>query len=477
MKKSTILTLLFTFILAFLSACGISMDDDVNPYEPSNHGGTVHAPRNFNGRTIVVVSYFENALPFTTLGLEGEPDPATTSNYHRDRLIWDNAHRVHQRYNVNLYSISVDIADLLPTLRTSIMAGAALGDIAFLNGEQILSAALGGLVMPISSVNLSNSDFMRNQHYGRIVNNGFGEHWSFMYNHININNVMMGVNLDIIRATNAPNPVDLYDQWLWRWDDALEIMRLATRDTTGDGVFDQWGIAGHPSDLINTFIAANDGMLIDDSLNVALDNPNTKEALEFMETIFREGLWQYDAVLGVDVGDWERNFFAFKEGNAALFISTQWGINDGNLPFEFAIVPFPAEPSNTSGNTHAGGWVNSFTLPFASSWAPDDLLYVVEEFWSWSGDTPDLMLDDSFWRLRSIYPTEDDVQRHLAATSRVSTDIGNTVPQFNEVLYDFAHQFIHGEMTVAELVDTFRNPQEQLLNRFLGRNSWRELRC
>ncbi|MCL2285486.1 MAG: extracellular solute-binding protein [Firmicutes bacterium] len=444
-------------------------DDPATAAEDAPRLGGIHQPRDLGGRTIMVTSYFDNAIAFTAQDWE-EPDPATADNYFIDRLIWDNARRVEQEFNISLDSTNIYIHDLVAALTTSVMAGDAIGDIVFLNGDMILSAVIGDLIMPITGINLPNSDFLGPQIFGRPINDLHNEYWAFVgRGGVSIHNVMMGVNLDIIHAIGAQNPVDLYNQGRWTWDAALEIMRMATRDTTGDGVFDQWGIAAQPGDLINAFIATNDGILVDDNFIYAFDHPNTVEALEFMETIFREGLWQYDPILGINVGDWARNFFAYQEGRAALFISILWGMNDGNLPFEFAVVPFPTGPSNTTGAVQAGGWGGGYTLPFGSSWAPEDLLMIVEEFWAWPGDEPELLLEEGIGWPRSVFLTEEDVQRHLSINTKTTMDVGNTVPQFNWIFGTFANHFANGTMTVMEAIEAYRGPQQELLDLFFPR--------
>jgi len=442
-------------------------DDDATvahvEYETSTRSG-IHEPRDMGGRTLMIASDWGNAMPFSRLGYE-EPDPATAGNYFIDRLIWDNAQRVYREFNFVLDYVTI-AEDLTSVFTASVMAGDPIGDLVFLSGGQQLSAIVGDLIMPLTVANLPNSDVLGAQIYGRVSNHAFGQPWSLYYSSLSPHIFMMGVNLDIINAIGAPNPVDLFNQGRWTWEAALDIMRMATRDTTGDGTFDQWGIAGQPGDLMNHFIAANDGIFVDDNLQYAFDHPNTIEALEFMETIFHEGLWQYDPVMGADPTDWGRNFFAFHEGNAALFKSIFWGMNGGDLPFEFAVVPFPTGPSNTTGSTWGSGWDGGLTFPHGSSWDPADLLMIAEEFLAWPGPYVELIVEGGLTTARETFRTEEDVQRWAANSHNVRRDIGHVVPEFNWVSGDFAGYFISREMNVMQAIEAYRAPQQELLDLF-----------
>jgi len=275
----------------------------------------------------------------------------------------------------------------------------------------------------------------------------------------------MGVNLDLIRAIGAPNPVDLYNAGQWDWDAALNIIRLATADTTGDGLTDRFGLSGQPNDVIINFIGANDGILVDDDLNFAFDHPNTIEALEFMDIIFSEGLFCHDHG-NFNPGDWGRNFWSAHGGHVALFNAVVWGLNNGDLPFDFAIVPWPAGPSNTTGATGMGGWREGVGIPHAASWDPADILMVVEEFYAWSGGDMFIMHEDALNWPRSVFPTEEDVIRTIAVADNSVRDIGLIVDGYAHVFNTFAYNFFHRTGGVMEVIERYRGPQQEMLDLF-----------
>jgi len=489
MKKTLLLVAMLVMALAFVTACrgdddetatvttpgadtpappAAGGDDAADPVDvtPADRGGPgIHEPVDFGGRALRVGCWWDNALNGAAMGWD-EPDPAVSTNYFFDRLMWDNAQRVHAEFNVVLENVTLDHEGMMPALTSSVMAGDAFADVVMLGGGMVLSALMGDLIMPLNSINLPNSDLLGPGLYTQKLHPFRGEYWSFMCTRPYLGAMLMGVNLDIINAIGAPNPQELYNQGRWTWDAALDIMRTATRDTTGDGVLDQWGIAGQPGDIMFLFVGSNDGPLVTDDLQVALNHPNTMETLEFMEIIFREGLWEYDPVLGIDTGDWGRNFWAFQDGNAAFWPAVTWGLNDGDLPFEFIGVPFPLGPSNTSGNSTLGGWRQSWTIPFSTAWAPEDTLMIVEEFFSWPGDEPGLKPESEAGWPRGIWQTEECVQHALTAGTRMNRCIGMVVPQYNWIFGTFVNNFANNEATPAQAVETVTPAQQELIDNF-----------
>jgi len=472
-RKLQMIMAMLVLALVFVAACNRIGDETTpaiatDPYglpqeeAPAQRG---HEPRDLGGITMLVGCWWDNALPSSAMGWD-EPDPATSGNYYQDRLIWENAQRVRREFNVEFENATLDHGAMVDVLTSSVMAGSAFADVVMLGGGMILSAIMGDLIMPLDEINLPNSDILGPQLYGLTLVEFRGDRWSFMCTRPYLNAMLMGVNLDIINAIGAPNPADLYTQGRWTWEAALNIMRMATRDTTGDGTIDQFGLAGQPGDIMFLFIGSNDGRLVTDDLQYYLDHSNTVEALEFMETIFREGLWEYDRAHGFDVGDWGRNFWAFHEGNSALFPATTWAMNDGDLPFDFIGVPFPLGPSNTSGNSTIGGWRQSFVIPHSTAWDPVDTLMVIEELFIWPGDEPDLKPDGELGWPRAVWLTEDCVQNQARAGRMMNQCIGMVVPQYNWIFGSFVNHFANQEMTVFQAIEHHRPPQQELLDNF-----------
>jgi len=478
MKKSKLLFVvaLLVFALAFVTACRSEEAEETqagvtpptagaNGEEEESPLGGIHQPRDLGGRTITVSAWWDNPLQHSAMGWD-EPDPATAGNYFVSRMQWENAQRVYREFNINVVANNVDFGYVMEMLTAGVMAGSPHTDIQMVSGGWVLPVVLNELIMPINEVNLPGSDLLGPRIFTRGIGEMLGNVYTFTCAEPNVSGFGMGINLDIINAIGVPNPVTLWENGQWTWDALLNIMRTATADTTGDGIIDRWGIAGQPGDLFFHFIAGNDGMLVCDDFNYALDHPNTVQAIEFMETIFRERLWQYDPVQGRDVGAWDRNFHSWQDGQAATWAAVTWGMNDGNLPFEFAFVPFPTGPANESGNTWGGGFHQGWGFPFGSDWDPAELLMVVEEFFTWFDDDLSLPRDAVLGWPRGVFLTEEDVQRVADVSDQMFMDFGHAVPYYNWVFGNFVNAFAEQEMTAMQAIETFRPGQQEILDNF-----------
>jgi hypothetical protein len=278
---------------------------------------------------------------------------------------------------------------------------------------------------------------------------------------------MLAVNLDIINSEGLPNPVDLYEAGQWNWDAMLEIMRGATRDTDGDGVFDQFGIAGQPGDIVMHLLGANDGIMVDENFNYGFTHPNSIAALEFVEQIFHESLWSPEAGGIMDTANWTRNFFSgAREANAALFPTRTWALDDAPPAFEFAVVPFPHGPNNTSGNTWLYGIRQGLSVPVGTDWAMEDIIIILDELFQWPGDLPELLFaaGEIEW-MRETFLTEADVQRAVRAGLTMAADVGRDVPRYYWILGNFASFFWNREMDVMQAIEYNRGPHQEMLDR------------
>ena len=442
-------------------------NDDVAPEAPAQTG--LHAPQDFGGRTIRIAGWWETLLPGTVD--PEEPDPATATDYFMSRLRWDNARRIEQDFNISYDEIVVPYEDLLPQLTASVLAGDPIADIYLLPGYGILTGFVGDLITPWSQVNLPGSDLLGSQTWIAPTVVHEGEIWSAMQNSGLSNANALGVNLDLINATGAPNPVDLFNAGNWNWDTMLEVMRMTTRDTTGDGLNDQFGLSGDWGTIVNSLLGANSGNTVTADLMYGWDQPRVMEVFDFVEVIARERLWYYDRYGESELSGWARNHNSFLSGNAALFMISTWILptNADDMPFNFAIVPYPAGPSNDDGSTYLAPWQQGWTLPMGTA-DPHQVLVVFEELFTWPGmDEPTLLRDENAGWVRGRMMTEEDVQRKMMIGDNIRTDIGLTVPEYSWVIGSFVAAFWNQTGTVAQVAEEQRQVSQERLDRFFPR--------
>jgi hypothetical protein len=275
---------------------------------------------------------------------------------------------------------------------------------------------------------------------------------------------VLGVNLDIIERENLPNPVDLHHAGLWTWDAMLDIMRAATRETPAGP---QFGIAGQPGDIVKFLIGSNDGVMVDENFNYGFAHPNTVAALEFAEVIFGERLWASENGV-MDAGNWDRNFYSGKrDGNAVLFSTVIWGLDNAPPNFDFAVVPFPTGPNNTTGNTWMRGMEQGIAIPVGvQDWTVEEIVIILDELFSWPGHHYRLLFTtgELAW-MRDTFNTEACVQRTIRAGVNAATDIGMDVREYYWVLGMFAQHFHDGTHDVMQAIEYQRDPHQEMLDR------------
>ena len=420
--------------------------------------------RDLGGREIRLLSWWQYWIESG----DPAPDPATASNFYFEMMFWENMQRVERDFNVTFVAPQMGFDELLPALTASVMAGDPIADMFYLGAPQTFSAIMGNLIHPASDFAPAGADLTGPRNFVLPRSEFDGEIWSFDRNEPEVHGMGLGVNLDIIDAIGMENPANLYERGEWTWDAMREIIIRATRDTTGDGVIDEFGISGQPGDIFLQLIASNDGQLVDTATRTyGFDHPNTLRALEFAFDIFNTySAWYYDSGDPGNMGDWNRNYFSFREGRSALFPAATWSLVDG-LSFRHSFVPFPQGPDNQRGYVRMAGFTQGIVIPLGVP-NPQDVYLMFEEIMSWPGDDPLLAHEGVMEYARTAFLTEADVQRMLRIGENFKFDIGMAVHGYYWVLGEFASAFRSGEMTVMQAVETHRHPQQAMLDEVFG---------
>ena len=140
------------------------------------------------------------------------------------------------------------------------------------------------------------------------------------------------VNLDMFEREGLPDPYELYENMEWNWKMVEEIGRQVTRDTDGDGVVDQWGLAFiDPMFMIFSNGGAVTRLGDDGRVYYALDEPQAINALR--------KLGEWENVLGISYGDWQMREFI--TGRAAIGIMPMWQIDPSEYEFRHGVLPLP----------------------------------------------------------------------------------------------------------------------------------------
>ena len=270
-------------------------------------------------------------------------------------------------------------------------------------------------------------------------------------------------NKDLFEREGLASPEALYQTGEWDWDNFGQIAIEATRDTTGDGEVDQWGI----SDISTLEFAMTNGARVtrqdeDGNWTFAFDEEPALNALSQIK--------EWSVTHGVAAGDWQGT--SFNAGNAAMRQLAIWEMGDdeglAGADFDWGIVPLPQGPDADSQYWPTGG-VDTLVIPVDAAQpeallALDDFLFRNDEYWI---DKEDYMIEnavdqfafqimeealynwegEAFWVEGVIGPDWDDSRNFGAALGAVlyedeapASAMGAAAPAIQEELNEFFGQ-------------------------------------
>lgn len=184
------------------------------------------------------------------------------------------------------------------------------------------------------------------------------------------------VNLDLFERENLPDPIELYLNHEWNWENVEAIARQATRDTDGDGEVDQWGFAFIDPYML---IFSNGGTITrlgdDGKVHFTLDEPQSLDALR--------KLAEWENVLGISYGDYQMR--EWTTGRTAMAFLPFWQINPSEYDFAHAVLPLPMGPA-VDDYVFAPGVADALFIPANSAYplgliALDNFLFPLEDYY------------------------------------------------------------------------------------------------
>lgn len=184
------------------------------------------------------------------------------------------------------------------------------------------------------------------------------------------------VNLDMFEREALPDPFELYESGEWNWENVEKIGRAVTRDTDGDGIVDQWGLAFIDPHMI---IFSNGGAITrlgdDGKIYYSLDEIASIEALRKL------GEWENE--LGISYGDWQMR--EWSTGRTAIAFIPFWQIDPNEYDFNHAVLPLPMGP-NVDDYVFSPGVADSLYLPNNSAYplgmvALDNFLFPMDDYY------------------------------------------------------------------------------------------------
>lgn len=160
------------------------------------------------------------------------------------------------------------------------------------------------------------------------------------------NDMVVYYNTDVFAAAGLPTPTAD-----WTWDDFKATAASLTKDTTGDGVADQYGFTWASNEIfpgIMPWVANAGGNLTsDDRCTATVDTPEVNKAVTYLKGMIDEGI----APAPMPMSD---VFTRFQNGSIAMFGAGRWPIGTF-VPNGFTAFDIQLYPADETYKTVFGG--------------------------------------------------------------------------------------------------------------------------
>lgn len=409
----------------------------------------------YGGRVFKIASWWK--FGFETI--DPEPD-ASDNNYLESLAKWNALQDFCREYNCTVQQVVVSWDDYVSTFTTSVMAGDPFADAVLLDAQWMVPIIQNDQIMTVEEWCPPDSDALTSQQWVKKGVEFDGKCYYLLNYDLPQGGALLGVNMDIINAIGAENPVDLYKNGQWTWDKLLEISRLATRATGSDGVINQWGLGYYASDLLTAMIASNDGSLVGVNGENGLADPKTLHAIEFWNQLYNEDKVCYQAP-GVEWWDWGAHTNKFREGGVAFFRYIDWMAAASELSYEWRVVPFPKGPDNTANPnaTWFKGLESALCVPRGVKDPTQVYTMLYKTYFDFFGDDYELKEEGCMnWFQTSCFTNQDDIDVNIAVSgSGFKYDLSGSIPGF-DIGGWFIGPLLNGEMTPAQAIETNLQP-------------------
>ena len=482
-----IIALLTVLVMLFaLAACGGTPPEPVAPPTPAPATPApveVDPPEDedppdfsgldFGGREFVILTWMPSYQ--TT-----DPDPGIEDPEY-DGQGWDNIQRIYNSYNGSVRYEEVANEDLYEYFVINMLAGSANWDAVNIPRENFISAVLADFLYPMEEVVPADDPFWLNNRTAWSAPAGFGPDGKH-YGIGGIGNTLpwsMTYNRNIIQAAGLEDPADIYDRGDWTWDVFVDYLRELT--TLGaDGTPNQWGLSGAPDKILRMMLATNDGAMVDtNTLDFALDSPNSMRAFEFFDQVIVQE--QLNKPFVDSWTDWG----TFDEGDVAFWVNEHWFIWVwGNLQWDediaVAPIPFPRGPNNSRGYTQFDQGDTGLSIPrgvadpYLVFRMYDEMGMAYRYFSNEAFDSPtgeatiEQFINADMDYLRMVLFTDDERDPYRIA------DAWNNLGKFEwgermDILqYDDVLRLATGEVTAAQFIEEVRPVLNDILDDTFG---------
>ena len=251
---------------------------------------------------------------------------------------------VEEMFNVNIEFNSANRRNFRQEVMTGMIAGDPPGDIFWTRQDFMLWLANQDVLYPLDGI-------VNDEYYQRIPelyrNKDFyeflGTPIAFSSNDIWTREGLpfttpagIAWNKDLFDELNLPDLFELQESGNWTYDALIDIAMQATRDTTGDGELDQWGVAGYRNGLhwhqLLMAMVSNDATWVrideDGKGTVTITEPAFIDALQLWQDLVNVHGAVPRSGLGVDGGKPNHGRDVWNEGNLAMIFGDMNALAD-----------------------------------------------------------------------------------------------------------------------------------------------------
>lgn len=257
-------------------------------------------------------------------------------------------------------------------LREGILAGEQPFDFSHIT-ESLPVLAIDGLIQPLDDV--LEPDFYDAfppmfRRYGEYAGTTVGDK-TYGFEALNYSQEARYLfwNKTLFEREGMESLYDIYARGEWNWDTFASVARALTKDTDGDGVYDQVGIGKLGRDEIQDILVSNGARFtrVDANGKVVFDllQPEFVEALQFMQQLWSEGVWA--------------NGYAESQMGMRFSIGTSIiGAEYQQSGLEWGIVPPPQGPRSKGEMNGFSRWVGYIPVYVEN---PREVIEVVSALW------------------------------------------------------------------------------------------------
>jgi len=342
-KRKGLLVSVLSVCLMLTAACssGNSENSGANSNPKSNNGGqnkpvTEEKPPvdegpkiDMNGETLKILTW----------------EPAPTDETPEGALRLERWKEVEEKYKVKIDWEVVPWGESINMLTNSALSGEPVADIVLLDYYMAIPGIKDGLFMPIDGFfDFNDPKWPKGLKDWSTFE---GHQYNFVANLYNASGLYY--NKSILKREGLPDPHDLVAEDKWDWNALLDIAKKVTKDTDGDGVIDQWGIANGPGNLLRMLVFSNGGSFVtqkDGKYVFANEDSKVIEAARFFNDLYNvHKVASLPPAADFDYLYYEDAQNKFISGKSAFFTGEVWeGGTRKEMTDEQGFVYFPKGP-------------------------------------------------------------------------------------------------------------------------------------